>query len=83
MRKVISCESSFKEGAWNKKDPHGGAKGIAQFLQPTFNRYSKEVGIENTDIWNTEHQLETMAYMFSIGQAKQWTCYKMQVSTAS
>lgn len=75
MHTVIKCESSYIETAYNKTDPLGGAKGIGQFLQPTFNHYSKLAGAES-DIWNTDAQLKTMAYMFSIGEAKQWTCYR-------
>lgn len=74
MRKTIECESQFKETAYNASDPYGGAFGVAQFLKPTFYRYAKIVKIENPDIWNTDQQLEIMGYMFSIGQAKQWTC---------
>lgn len=75
MHATIKCESNYIETAHNKSDPMGGAKGIAQFLQPTFNHYSKLAGAE-PDIWNTDAQLQTMAYMFSIGEAKQWTCYR-------
>lgn len=74
MHRTINCESSYVETAHNKSDPHGGAIGIGQFLTPTFRAYSKEAGIEDADIWNTDHQLQTMAYMFSINQARQWTC---------
>jgi len=74
ITKTIECESRFKETAYNASDPYGGAFGVAQFLKPTFYYYAKIVRIENPDIWNTDQQLEIMSYMFSIGQAKQWTC---------
>lgn len=76
MNKIIQCESGFYWKAWNKKDPHGGAKGIAQFLQPTFDKWSELAGIKNADIWDVDNQLETMAYMLSKGEARQWSCYK-------
>jgi hypothetical protein len=81
MRKVIACESAFNEKAWNKSDPYGGAKGIGQFLQPTFDAYSKKAGIENGDIWNVDHQLQTMAYMFSIKEQRQWVCFRQLPSS--
>lgn len=76
MHGTIKCESGYSETAYNKTDPMGGAKGIGQFLAPTFNAYSKQAGIKDADIWNTDHQLQTMAYMFSIGEKSQWTCWR-------
>jgi Transglycosylase SLT domain len=78
MHATINCESGYKQSAFNKTDPHGGAIGIGQFLRPTFDRYSKMAGIENADIHNIDHQLETMAYMFSLGKSgkDQWTCHR-------
>ena len=76
INKTIECESGFKETAYNASDPYGGAFGVAQFLKPTFYYYADVLRIQNPDIWNTDQQLEIMSYMFSIGQAKQWTCYK-------
>jgi hypothetical protein len=77
MYKTIKCESSFNPKAWNKNDPNGGSKGICQFQPGTFAYYSKLAGIENGDIWNVDHQLQTMAYMFSKGLQNHWSCYKM------
>lgn len=73
--KTIECESEFNPKAWNKTDPKGGAKGIAQFLQPTFNRYVKKVNIVEPDVWNKKHAIHVMTYMFSVGQARQWSCF--------
>lgn len=81
MRATISCESGFNESAYNGSDPYGGAHGIAQFLKPTFYRYASQLKIESPDIWNTDQQLELMAYMFSIGEAKQWTCWHIVKNT--
>lgn len=76
MYATIEHESEFNSRAWNKSDPHGGAKGTCQFLQPTFNKYSKKLGIKNADIWSDKDCIETMAYMFSIGEGKQWTAFR-------
>lgn len=75
MLQTLICESGLNPGAFNGSDPAGGAKGIAQFLQPTFDLWSKRAGVEHGDIWNTEDSIKTMAYMFSIGQSNQWVCY--------
>lgn len=75
MAQTVQCESQGNERAWNRSDPHGGAKGIAQFLQPTFNTWSKRAGVKNGDVWDKEDAIKTMAYMFSVGEAKQWTCW--------
>lgn len=76
INKTIECESGFIETAYNASDPYGGAFGVAQFLKPTFYYYADVLRIKNPDIWDTDQQLEIMSYMFSIGQAKQWSCYK-------
>ena len=70
------CESSLKETALNKADPHGGSKGILQFQQKTFDYYSDQIGIDNPDIWNKEQQIQVASYMFSIGEQNQWSCWK-------
>ena len=73
---TINCESGFNPSAFNHSDPYGGSKGIAQFLQGTFDNYSSQLGIENADIWDPYQQLEVMSYMWSLKQEKQWSCYK-------
>lgn len=75
MRNTLECESNFDPKAHNKSDPQGGAKGIAQFLQPTFDHYAPLAGVENGDPFNPEDAIRTMSFMFSIGEAKQWTCW--------
>ena len=72
---TLFCESEFLPEAFNKTDPYGGAYGPAQFLKPTFDRYSKEVG-EGLQYKNSIDQIKVAAYMFSIGEADQWTCYR-------
>lgn len=66
LSSVIQCESQFKTSATGDK---GLAFGIAQFHLATFNGFCKG------DYYNTFDQLECMAYMFSINQAKHWSCF--------
>lgn len=75
--KVAECESNLNEKAWNKSDPNTGSKGVFQFQDATFAHYSKEAGIDTPDVWNPWDNIETAAYMFSKGQQKQWSCYKI------
>lgn len=74
MYQTLKCESKLNAKAWNKTDPQGGAKGIAQFLQPTFDRYSKLAGLKDADVWDKADSIQVMAYMFSKKEQKQWTC---------
>lgn len=76
MYKTLKCESGLNPGAFWAEDGHGGSRGIAQFQTSTFNHYAPLAGVKNLDIWDPLQQLQTMSYMFSIGQAKQWTCYR-------
>ena len=77
ISKTIHCESRNNPKAINRNDPNGGSKGIAQFQTKTFYNYAKKINIKNPDIWNTEQQVEVMAYMFSINQQKQWSCARI------
>lgn len=76
MTGTIDCESQFYSKAYNPHDGHGGAKGIGQFLQGTFDHYAPLAGVKKGDVWNAEDSIHVMAYMFSIGEAKQWTCWR-------
>lgn len=73
---TITCESNWDVRAWNKKDPGDGSKGIAQFQDGTFAMYSKLAGVEHGDVWSAKDSIDTMVYMFSIGQQRQWSCYR-------
>lgn len=75
LLKVGKCESGYKENQWNKVDPNGGSKGFMQFQTRTFYSYAAKLGIPNPDIWDKVHQAQVAAYMFSIGEGKQWTTY--------
>lgn len=79
MIRTIECESGFNPGAYNGSDSHKtsvGSHGIAQYASGTIKHYGKEAGLTNPDPYNVRHSLFTMAYMFDIGEAKQWTCYR-------
>jgi len=78
MYYTIECESNFNPKAVNPKDP---SYGIAQFVPSTFYRYASVAGIENPDIDNTAQQIQLMAYMFSIHQEHQWTCWRNLFNT--
>jgi len=72
--KLAQCESSLNPKAWNKRDPYGGAKGLFQFLEPTFYFYAKVYQIENPDIWSVEDQIELTAYLIQDNKLSLWTC---------
>lgn len=72
LTKVMMCESNLDN---SKIGDNGLAIGIAQFHQPTFDNFSKQLG-EDLDIKNEEHQIKLMAYAFSKGDANHWTAYR-------
>ena len=74
LYQLMMCESGGNPKAWNKTDPYGGAKGLFQYLQPTWDKYSKEYGIENPDIWNAEQQVELTKLLLADGKCYLWTC---------
>ncbi|GAB4143200.1 MAG: hypothetical protein OHK0017_00260 [Patescibacteria group bacterium] len=69
--RVMMCESGGRSNAKNKSS---SASGIMQFMPRTFYANAARVGIPNPDLWNPEHQIQTAAWMFSIGQERQWSC---------
>lgn len=73
LRATLVCESNLNPKAYNPNDP---SYGIGQFLKPTFYNYAREVGIKDPYIWDVDQQLQIASYMFSTGQARQWTCYR-------
>lgn len=73
--RVAKCESGLNPKALNPKDTDGlPAYGLYQFKKGTFLYFAKAANIDNPDIWNTEHQAQSAAYAFSVGQKKQWGC---------
>ena len=75
MLKVAICESSLNPKAFNKTDGIGGSYGVFQFQKSTFLRYSKQLN-EELDYYSTYDQAKVAAYMFSLGQQRQWSCYQ-------
>lgn len=73
IKKVANCESSFSPKAINHSD---NSQGLMQFQPQTFYTYAKKISIANPSIWNADQQVHVAAYMFSIGQGKQWTTYR-------
>lgn len=73
---TLKCESGFNQFAWNHSDPNGGSLGVAQFQRKTFDKYSKELGLPNADVWNPLDSINVAAYMFSEGQQHQWSCFR-------
>lgn len=74
LKRVAKCESGYNKDAINTNDPNGGSKGILQFQDLTFYQNAAILKIENPDIWNVSQQIQTAAYLFSKGEAHQWTC---------
>ena len=71
---VAFCESRLRTDAWNKSDPKGGAKSVFQFLQPTFDTFSKEMGLKG-DIWNVDDNIHVASWAFKNGKESHWSCF--------
>jgi hypothetical protein len=72
FKKVMWCESRNNPDAVGD---NGKAKNVMQFHKPTFDSYAKKLG-EDLDYNSYHDQIKVAAYMFSIGEAKQWTAYR-------
>ena len=72
MLALCDCESKFYPKAFNKKDPQGGAKGLFQFLTPTFLETAKKYGLKDPDIWNIDHQIKLTAFLLAQNKWKLW-----------
>lgn len=83
LLKVGWCESQYNEKAHNKTDPNGGSKNYMQFQNKTFYAYAKILDIEKPDIWDKVQIAQVSAYMFSIGEGKQWTTYRAYMNGGS
>jgi soluble lytic murein transglycosylase-like protein len=70
LKRVAMCESGFNQFAVSR----GGHMGVFQFAARTFAANSARIGLVNSNPFNAEQNVETAAYMFSIGQEWQWTC---------
>lgn len=74
---VLACESGFNPSAWNKNDPNGGSKNVAQFQDKTFYGYAEKYNIYSPDIWNPFQQINLLVYMLKDDLGYHWSCYKM------
>ena len=70
--RVINCESGFKNSARGK----AGEIGLSQFMPATWELWNKQRKAD-LDIYNIQHQLDMMAWAFSLGYQRHWTCYIM------
>jgi len=69
LMRVMYCESGGRPNARN-----GQYLGLFQFHPKTFSANASRIGLGYADIWNPYHQIEVATWMFSIGQAGQWSC---------
>lgn len=67
---VVRCESNYNVTAVGD---NGLAYGPAQFHKSTFDLFAKEYGKE-LDYKNPSDQIELMAWAFSKGYSKHWSC---------
>jgi hypothetical protein len=70
LLRVAWCESRYNPLAYNAS----GASGLFQFMPRTWAANSVRAGYGGASVFDTVASANTAAYMFSIGQAGQWTC---------
>lgn len=76
---TIKCESGYNPDAVNMSDSHKlsqGSHGVAQFSRETFKHYAKEINPTYSDPYNPREAIDVMAYMFHLGEERQWTCWR-------
>ncbi len=73
MYKTLKCESGFRTDAIGD---HGQSYGAAQFYLPAKNKTVDGEVITKEMAINPEIAVSTMAYYFSEGFAKKWTCFR-------
>jgi soluble lytic murein transglycosylase-like protein len=70
LLRVAWCESRYNPSAYNAS----GASGLFQFMPRTWAANSVRAGYSGASVWDPVASANTAAFMFSIGQAGQWTC---------
>lgn len=77
MTAIVKCESSMNPSAINYNDGGKGkhSKGMWQFQDLTFERYSKELG-EELNVYSAYDSTKVASYMISKGEIRQWSCSK-------
>jgi hypothetical protein len=70
LLRVAWCESRYNPSAYNAS----GASGLFQFMPRTWAANSVRAGYSGASAFDPVASANVAAYMFSIGQAGQWTC---------
>lgn len=70
LLRVAWCESRYNPSAFNAS----GASGLFQFMPRTWAANSVRAGHSGANVFDPVASANVAAYMFSIGQAGQWTC---------
>lgn len=71
MSRVINCESGWRPDVYGDS---GKAFSLAQFHKPTFEAFSKEMGLV-LDYYIPTDQLQVMSWAFANGKESHWTCF--------
>ena len=71
LLRVAYCESHDNPSAYNASS---GASGLFQFLASTWAYQSPKAGYGGASVFDPVANANTAAYLFSIGQARQWVC---------
>jgi hypothetical protein len=71
LLRVAWCESRYDPSAYNASS---GASGLFQFMPRTWAANSVRAGYSGASVFDAVASANTAAYMFSIGQAGQWSC---------
>jgi hypothetical protein len=71
LLRVSYCESRYNPNAYNASS---GASGLFQFLATTWAPNSVRAGYAGASVFDPVANANTAAYMFGIGQARQWQC---------
>ena len=70
-RRVVEVDGTVHEYSYN---PVLGASGLFQIIPGTWRANSVAAGYGGASVWDPVANANVAAYMFSIGQARQWSC---------
>lgn len=79
MNVTVACESGYKADIQSRHTLSYGREqswGVAQFHIPSGNRNADGKVMTKEMAIDPEQALDAMAYHFSIGNARLWTCYR-------
>ncbi|HKW78600.1 MAG TPA: G5 domain-containing protein [Candidatus Limnocylindria bacterium] len=71
LLRVAWCESRYNPSAYNASS---GASGLFQFMAATWTANSARAGYGGASVFDPVASANTAAFMFSIGQSRQWAC---------